>query len=171
VLLKSLKSLPHSALFPSINTFDLARPSCAFLCWHARPFLKVTFSRCALSLYQHAQPCLSITWISVLACRARSQGSFPPSFLYTHTHTHTDTTHNTHNTQHTHTSTHTHTTHNTQHTQTHTHNSHTQFCPFSPSCTQGSFLKVTPSLCPLPLINMSTLDTDWYEGITGKLKW
>ncbi|KAF5828732.1 ATP-NAD kinase [Dunaliella salina] len=31
--------------------------------------------------------------------------------------------------------------------------------------------KVTPSLCPLPLINMSNLDTDWYEGITGKLKW
>jgi len=36
---------------------------------------------------------------------------------------------------------------------------------------KGSFLKVTPSLCPLPLINMSNLDTDWYEGITGKLKW
>jgi NAD+ kinase len=29
----------------------------------------------------------------------------------------------------------------------------------------------TTSLCPLPVINMNTLDVDWYEGITQKLKW
>lgn len=29
----------------------------------------------------------------------------------------------------------------------------------------------TTSLCPLPLINLGNLDSDWYEGITQKLKW
>jgi len=32
-------------------------------------------------------------------------------------------------------------------------------------------LTVTTSLCPLPMVNIGTLDTDWYEGITHKLMW
>lgn len=36
---------------------------------------------------------------------------------------------------------------------------------------RGMVLQFTTSCCPLPLINMKTMDSDWYEGITQKLKW
>eukprot|EP00879_Flechtneria_rotunda_P031315 GHRR01034196.1.p1 GENE.GHRR01034196.1~~GHRR01034196.1.p1 ORF type:complete len:108 (-),score=2.71 GHRR01034196.1:1288-1611(-) len=36
---------------------------------------------------------------------------------------------------------------------------------------RGSALHFQSSLCPLPLINVGTLDSDWYKGITQKLKW
>lgn len=36
---------------------------------------------------------------------------------------------------------------------------------------KGSSVHITTSLCPLPLVNMGKLDSDWYEGITQKLKW
>lgn len=36
---------------------------------------------------------------------------------------------------------------------------------------KGSSVHLTTSLCPLPLVNMGKLDSDWYEGITQKLKW
>lgn len=39
--------------------------------------------------------------------------------------------------------------------------------PLHQDCT----LHVTTSLCPLPMINLATMDQDWYEGITHKLKW
>eukprot|EP01025_Chloroclados_australasicus_P028175 TRINITY_DN27973_c1_g4_i1.p1 TRINITY_DN27973_c1_g4~~TRINITY_DN27973_c1_g4_i1.p1 ORF type:complete len:420 (-),score=24.96 TRINITY_DN27973_c1_g4_i1:281-1441(-) len=35
----------------------------------------------------------------------------------------------------------------------------------------GSTLQFKTSLCPLPMINLSRFDKDWYEGITQKLKW
>lgn len=31
---------------------------------------------------------------------------------------------------------------------------------------RGGSVQFMTSLCPLPLINIGTLDTDWYEGIT-----
>ncbi|GMH44864.1 hypothetical protein BSKO_12816 [Bryopsis sp. KO-2023] len=36
---------------------------------------------------------------------------------------------------------------------------------------KGSAVHLTASLYPLPMINMGRLDSDWYEGITQKLKW
>lgn len=36
---------------------------------------------------------------------------------------------------------------------------------------KGDSVHFETSLCPLPLINIGVLDTDWYEGITRKLKW
>ncbi|CAD7701822.1 unnamed protein product [Ostreobium quekettii] len=36
---------------------------------------------------------------------------------------------------------------------------------------RGSSVRLTTSLCPLPLITVGELDADWYEGITQKLKW
>jgi NAD+ kinase len=36
---------------------------------------------------------------------------------------------------------------------------------------RGHAVSFTTSLCPLPLINIGQLDTDFYEGITRKLKW
>lgn len=36
---------------------------------------------------------------------------------------------------------------------------------------RGSSVHISTSLFPLPLINMGELDSDWYEGITQKLKW
>lgn len=36
---------------------------------------------------------------------------------------------------------------------------------------RGSSISFTTSLCPLPMINTSALDHDWYQGITQKLKW
>lgn len=36
---------------------------------------------------------------------------------------------------------------------------------------KDSSLLVTTSLYPLPMINLGELDSDWYEGITQKLKW
>lgn len=36
---------------------------------------------------------------------------------------------------------------------------------------RNTTVKFTTSLCPLPLINLGQLDSDWYEGITQKLKW
>ncbi|GFR45561.1 hypothetical protein Agub_g6955 [Astrephomene gubernaculifera] len=36
---------------------------------------------------------------------------------------------------------------------------------------RGTSLFFTASLCPLPVISLGRMDTDWYEGITSKLKW
>ncbi|GIL46358.1 hypothetical protein Vafri_3354 [Volvox africanus] len=36
---------------------------------------------------------------------------------------------------------------------------------------RGTSLFFTTSLCPLPVISLGPMDTDWYEGITSKLKW
>lgn len=36
---------------------------------------------------------------------------------------------------------------------------------------RGCSVHYETSLCPLPLINIGSLDVDWYEGITRKLKW
>ena len=36
---------------------------------------------------------------------------------------------------------------------------------------RGSSVRMTTSLCPLPLINVGEFEADWYEGITQKLKW
>lgn len=36
---------------------------------------------------------------------------------------------------------------------------------------RGGSVRITTSMCPLPLINVGELDSDWYEGITQKLKW
>ncbi|GLC37249.1 hypothetical protein PLESTB_001143800 [Pleodorina starrii] len=36
---------------------------------------------------------------------------------------------------------------------------------------RGTSLFFTTSLCPLPIISLGPMDTDWYEGITSKLKW
>ncbi|WIA28762.1 hypothetical protein OEZ86_011295 [Tetradesmus obliquus] len=36
---------------------------------------------------------------------------------------------------------------------------------------RGGSVHFQTSLCPLPLINIGSLDRDWYEGITHKLKW
>ena len=36
---------------------------------------------------------------------------------------------------------------------------------------RGGAVRFRTSLCPLPLINKGSLDSDWYEGITQKLKW
>ena len=36
---------------------------------------------------------------------------------------------------------------------------------------RGSAIHFTTSLCPLPLINLGNYDSDWYSGITQKLKW
>jgi NAD+ kinase len=35
---------------------------------------------------------------------------------------------------------------------------------------RNSEIRFETSLCPLPLINLGTLDSDWYEGISKKLK-
>ncbi|KAI8469594.1 MAG: ATP-NAD kinase-like domain-containing protein [Monoraphidium minutum] len=36
---------------------------------------------------------------------------------------------------------------------------------------RGGAVRFRTSLCPLPLISKGSLDSDWYEGITQKLKW
>eukprot|EP00198_Chlamydomonas_reinhardtii_P013159 XP_001702496.1 predicted protein [Chlamydomonas reinhardtii] len=36
---------------------------------------------------------------------------------------------------------------------------------------RGTSIFFTTSLCPLPVISLGRMDTDWYEGITSKLKW
>ena len=36
---------------------------------------------------------------------------------------------------------------------------------------RGGAVHFRTSSCPLPLINMGSLDADFYEGITHKLKW
>ncbi|KXZ51462.1 hypothetical protein GPECTOR_12g425 [Gonium pectorale] len=36
---------------------------------------------------------------------------------------------------------------------------------------RGTSIFFTASLCPLPVISLGRMDTDWYEGITSKLKW
>jgi NAD+ kinase len=36
---------------------------------------------------------------------------------------------------------------------------------------RGGAVRFRTSLCPLPLINKGGMDSDWYEGITQKLKW
>jgi NAD+ kinase len=36
---------------------------------------------------------------------------------------------------------------------------------------RGDSVAFSTSLCPLPLINIGAYDSDWFEGITRKLKW
>ena len=36
---------------------------------------------------------------------------------------------------------------------------------------RGSSIRCSTSQCALPMVNLGRLDSDWYEGITQKLKW
>jgi len=36
---------------------------------------------------------------------------------------------------------------------------------------RGGAIRFLTSLCPVPLINKGSMDSDWYQGITQKLKW